>query len=63
VHSTPLSAAAAQLDNQQRAALERDVVQGWQPLTTDGRLLLNLGVTTASARRQPRKPATLSVGG
>jgi ubiquinone/menaquinone biosynthesis C-methylase UbiE len=51
VHSTPLAAAAASMDSEQRAALERDVVEGWQPLTTDGRLRLRLDLTIATTRR------------
>jgi ubiquinone/menaquinone biosynthesis C-methylase UbiE len=51
LHSTPLAAAVAKLDEDTRAVLERDVVAGWQPMTVDGRLLLELGIATATARR------------
>jgi ubiquinone/menaquinone biosynthesis C-methylase UbiE len=51
LHSTPLASAVATLDEDTRVALERDVVAGWQPMTVDGRLLLELGVARATARR------------
>jgi ubiquinone/menaquinone biosynthesis C-methylase UbiE len=51
VHSTPLAAAAATLASRQRDALERDVVEGWQPLAVDGCLPLQLAITVVSARR------------
>jgi ubiquinone/menaquinone biosynthesis C-methylase UbiE len=38
VHSTPLAAAVAQIDDASRAALERDVVAGWQPFVKNGEL-------------------------
>ncbi len=50
VHSTPLAAAAGQLDAGQRDALERDVVAGWQPFTMDGGMVLDLGTTIAAGR-------------
>lgn len=34
-----------------RAALEREVVAAWQPFTDDGTLILQVGITTASARK------------
>jgi ubiquinone/menaquinone biosynthesis C-methylase UbiE len=51
VHSTPLAAGAAELDERGRAELERDVVAQWQPFVDDGGLVLELGVTVAQARR------------
>jgi ubiquinone/menaquinone biosynthesis C-methylase UbiE len=51
VHSTPLAAAAAELDEPGRAELERDVVGRWQPFVDGGGLVLELGVTVAQARR------------
>jgi ubiquinone/menaquinone biosynthesis C-methylase UbiE len=51
VHSTPLGAAVAQLDEEGRAALQREVVAAWQPFTEDGALILQVGMTTASARK------------
>jgi ubiquinone/menaquinone biosynthesis C-methylase UbiE len=49
VHSTPLAGAVAQTDDEGRAALERDVVAGWQPFVEDGTLLLRLNPTVATA--------------
>jgi ubiquinone/menaquinone biosynthesis C-methylase UbiE len=51
IHSTPLSAAVANLDEDQRRALEADVVAGWAPHATEGGLRLDLRVTTVVARR------------
>jgi ubiquinone/menaquinone biosynthesis C-methylase UbiE len=51
LHSTPLGAAVAQLDEEVRAALQREVVTAWQPFTDDRSLILQVGITTASARR------------
>ena len=50
VNSTPLAAPAAQLGDERRAALEREVIAGWQPYTEAGGSLLPLGVTVATAR-------------
>jgi hypothetical protein len=51
VHSTPLGAVVAQLDEEVHGALQREVVTAWQPFTEDGTLILQVGITTASARR------------
>lgn len=51
VHSTPLGGAVAQLDEEGRAALQRELVAAWEPFTNDGTLMLQLGITTASARK------------
>jgi ubiquinone/menaquinone biosynthesis C-methylase UbiE len=51
VHSTPLAAAAAQLDNEARKSLEQEVVANWQPFSQDGSMTLELGVTVASAQK------------
>ena len=51
VHSTPLGAAVAQLDEEVRAALQYEVAAAWQQFTDDGSLILQLGITTASARK------------
>jgi ubiquinone/menaquinone biosynthesis C-methylase UbiE len=51
VHSTPLAAAAAKLDDEHRAALQREVVEAWRPMTSDGCLLVELGITSAAARK------------
>jgi hypothetical protein len=40
-----------QLDEGVRAALQREVVAAWQPFTDDGTVTLELGITTASARK------------
>ncbi len=51
VHSTPLAAAVAQVDDERRGALERDVVAGWQEFVKDGALLLEVNVAAATARK------------
>jgi SAM-dependent methyltransferase len=51
VHSTPLGAAVGQLDEEERIALQREVVAAWQQFIEDGTLILEVGVTSASARR------------
>ena len=50
VHSTPLAAAAAELDDSRRDALEHQVVAGWQAFADDDALLLELDVTVAQAQ-------------
>jgi len=49
VHSTPLAATFAQIDDVGRAALERDVVTGWRSFVKDGALAddVNVVLTTA----------------
>jgi SAM-dependent methyltransferase len=51
VQSTPLANAVAQVDDESRAALERDVVAKWQAFVEDGALTLQLGVVVATARK------------
>jgi hypothetical protein len=51
VYSTPLAGQVAELDDDQRMALERDVVAGWQCFVEEGRLLLRLPITLATARK------------
>jgi ubiquinone/menaquinone biosynthesis C-methylase UbiE len=51
VISTPLVAAVAQMNNESRAALENDVVAGWQGLLTGEELVVQLGIVTATARK------------
>jgi ubiquinone/menaquinone biosynthesis C-methylase UbiE len=52
VYSTPLAGVVAGLDEDARAALQRDVVTGWEPYTdADGRLVLEVDMTTVTARR------------
>ncbi|MBW3660783.1 MAG: methyltransferase domain-containing protein [Gemmatimonadetes bacterium] len=49
VCSTPLAAAVAKVDDERRAALQRDVVSEWDAFTEDGRLTLQVGVAQATA--------------
>jgi ubiquinone/menaquinone biosynthesis C-methylase UbiE len=51
VHSTPLAAAVAQIDDADRAALERDVVTGLRSFVKDGTLALVANVILTTARR------------
>jgi ubiquinone/menaquinone biosynthesis C-methylase UbiE len=51
VHSTPLAGAVAELDDDQRTALQREVVVGWQPFIDDGTLVLQQPITLATARK------------
>ena len=51
VHSTPLVGAVAQADDESRAALERDIIAGWQVFVEDGALLLQLDVAVATAQK------------
>ena len=46
-----LETLVAQLNEEVRAALQREVVDDWQQFTGDGTLILQLGITTASARK------------
>ena len=50
VSSTPLAAAAAGLDEHDRASLERRVAAQWERFADDGALILELDVVTATAR-------------
>jgi ubiquinone/menaquinone biosynthesis C-methylase UbiE len=51
VHSTPLAAAVATIDDEGRAALERDVVAGWQSFVKDGTLAEDLTIVLTTARK------------
>jgi ubiquinone/menaquinone biosynthesis C-methylase UbiE len=51
VHSTPLVEAVVRADERSRAALERDVIAGWQVFVEDGALLLQLDVAVATAQK------------
>jgi ubiquinone/menaquinone biosynthesis C-methylase UbiE len=51
VHSTPLAAAVAEIDDAGRAALERDVVAAWQSFVEDGALILNANAVLTTARK------------
>jgi ubiquinone/menaquinone biosynthesis C-methylase UbiE len=50
VHSTPLAAAVAELDDAERAALERDVVAGWRSFEKAGTLSDDANVVLTTAR-------------
>ncbi|HEX5052108.1 MAG TPA: methyltransferase domain-containing protein [Planctomycetota bacterium] len=50
VQSTPLAGAVAQVDDERRGALERDVVARWREFAKDRALLLRVGVVVATAR-------------
>jgi hypothetical protein len=51
VLSTPLANAVAQVDDERRYALERDVVAKWQAFVEDGALTLQVGIVVATARK------------
>ncbi len=51
VHSTPLTAVVAQIDDEHRSALEHDIVSGWQEYVEDGALMLDLRMVVATARK------------
>lgn len=49
IHSTPIAATASQAGEAERAALEREVCEGWEPFVANGSLSLQVGMTTATA--------------
>jgi ubiquinone/menaquinone biosynthesis C-methylase UbiE len=49
VHSTPLAGAVAQVDDEGRASLERDVVAKWREFLKDGALVLQVRIVLATA--------------
>lgn len=51
IHSTPLVQSVSQASAQQRAALEEEVCGRWQALVTDGAMSVEVGMTTATARK------------
>jgi ubiquinone/menaquinone biosynthesis C-methylase UbiE len=51
VTSTPLAAAMAQLDDDRRGSLERDVVAKWQEFVEDRALVLDVRIVVAKARK------------
>ena len=51
VQSTPLANAVAEVDNERRYALERDVVAKWEAFVEDGALTLQVGLVVATARK------------
>lgn len=50
-HSTPLGAAVAELSDQARTALERDVVTAWQAFVKDGALVADPTVVLTSGNK------------
>jgi len=50
IYSTPLAGPVGQATDEQRAALADEVCGGWQELVSDGRLTLELGVTTVQGK-------------
>jgi SAM-dependent methyltransferase len=51
VHSTPLAGAVAQVDDDRRGSLERDVVAQWQEFVNDRALVLQVRIVAATARK------------
>ena len=51
VHCTPLTGLLSQMDSNQTAALENDVVRGWQPWSHDGGMTYEQGMIVATARK------------
>jgi ubiquinone/menaquinone biosynthesis C-methylase UbiE len=51
VHSTPLGGAVAQVDDERRASLERDIVAKWQEFVKDGALVFQVRIVIATARK------------
>ena len=51
VHSTPLAGAVAQVDEERRRALERDVVAQWQEFVKDHALMLEVRIVVATGRK------------
>ncbi len=51
VHSTPLADAVAQADDRSRAALERDVVGGWQAFVEAGAMTVSPRMLLAAGRK------------
>jgi ubiquinone/menaquinone biosynthesis C-methylase UbiE len=51
LHSTPLAGAVAQVDDESRDSLERDVVARWRGFVKDLALLLELRVVIVTARK------------
>ena len=51
VHSTPLVDVVMQADDESRAALEREVIEGWRAFVEDGALLFRLDVATATSQK------------
>jgi ubiquinone/menaquinone biosynthesis C-methylase UbiE len=50
IHSTPLAATLASLDDDARAELEQDIVAAWQPFADGDGMRLEVGLTVATGR-------------
>jgi ubiquinone/menaquinone biosynthesis C-methylase UbiE len=51
VHSTPLAAVVAQVDDERRELLEHEVVAKWQEFVEDRALMLEVRIVVATARK------------
>jgi ubiquinone/menaquinone biosynthesis C-methylase UbiE len=51
VHSTPLAGAVAQVNDERRGALERDVAAKWQEFVKDRALMIQVRMVVATARK------------
>jgi ubiquinone/menaquinone biosynthesis C-methylase UbiE len=51
VHSTPLAGTVAQVDDDRRGSLERDVIAKWQEFVKDGALVLQVRMVVVTARK------------
>ncbi|MGH9341229.1 MAG: class I SAM-dependent methyltransferase, partial [Acidobacteriota bacterium] len=51
VHSTPLAGDVAQVDDERRSSLERDVVAKWQEFEKERALVLQVRIVVATARK------------
>ena len=51
IHATPLAGALAGAGEERRAALERDVVSGWEDFVENGSLMLEVRMTTVVATK------------
>jgi ubiquinone/menaquinone biosynthesis C-methylase UbiE len=51
IGATPLSLAFAELNDETRTAFERDVCEKWKEFCVNGELTLQVGMTTATARK------------
>ena len=51
ISATPLSMAFAEVNDETRTALERDVCEKWQEFRVDGKLTLEVSMTMATARK------------
>jgi hypothetical protein len=51
INLTPMGPLVAQADTTAQEALEREVVESWQPFVRNGTMSINLPVVVASGRR------------